>query len=66
MRLLQNHHFDDFDPSFIHIEWNSITLTPSVVCFTPKSDADNDHQFVVIPPGNTSISGKIKCMFLHV
>ena len=49
MRLLQNHYFDQFDACFIHFEWNSPTVTPSVVRFTPNSETNNNQEFVVVP-----------------
>ena len=49
MPLLQNEYFDLFDPCFIRFEWNTLTVTPSVMCFTNNSEADNNHQFVVVP-----------------
>ena len=35
MALLQDDDFDLFDACFISFEWNSLTVTPSVVHFTP-------------------------------
>ena len=66
MQVLQNEHFDLFDTRFIRFELNSLADTLSVVCFTPNSEADNNHQFVVAPIVRISTCITIKSIFLHV
>ena len=49
MEALQNEHCDVFDAHFIRFQWNSLTLTPSFVCFAPNSEVDKIQEFVVVP-----------------
>ena len=44
MRFFKNYYFDLLDNRFIPFEWNSLTVTPSVMCFTPNSEAENNYQ----------------------
>ena len=63
MQVLQNEYLDLFDVRFIHFEWNSPTVTPSVMCFTPNSEVDNNHHCVLFPTMKSSESHAMKSTF---
>ena len=65
MRLSQNHHFDLLDASFIRFGWNALAVTPSVVCFTPNSQGDNNDEFVAVPIVRILMTTKLKSIFIE-
>ena len=66
MRLSPNHHFDAFKACFICCHWNPLTVTPSFVCFPPNSEADNNHQCIVVLTMKTLVSRAMKYTFEDV
>ena len=66
MRLLQNHLFYLFDDCFTRFGSNSLALTPSVVCFTPNSEVDNNYQSPVLSLAKIPMSTTINFIFVDV
>ena len=66
MAFLQDDHFDLFDYGFIRVEYNSLTVTPSVVCSPPNIEMNNNQDFIVVPIVRIAISTTIKFIFMYV